>query len=52
MVDVFSMNMLTYECGTLKPVDAILRKRMWKRENSGEDEPNQDRLYTYMEMSQ
>jgi hypothetical protein len=33
-----------FEYGTLKPVKVILRRGRKKRENNGEDEPNQDIL--------
>jgi hypothetical protein len=36
----------------MKPVEVILRRRKGKRENSGEEESNCGRLYTYMEKSQ
>jgi hypothetical protein len=41
-----------YECGTLNPIEAILRREKEKRENNKGDEPNQGALYTYMEMSE
>jgi hypothetical protein len=41
-----------YEYGTLKPAEVILRRGRKKRKNNGENEPSQDILYVYMEMSQ
>jgi hypothetical protein len=41
-----------YEYGPFKPVKAILRRGKGKTVNNGMDEPNQDALYTHMEMSQ
>jgi hypothetical protein len=40
-----------YEYRAVKPVEVILRAGRGKRKNNGEDEPNQDTLYAYMEMS-
>jgi hypothetical protein len=40
-----------YEYGTLKPLEAILKRGRGKRENNGGDELNPDTLYTYMEIS-
>jgi hypothetical protein len=40
------------EYGTLKPIEVVLTREWGKTENNGEDEPNQNTLGTYMEMSQ
>jgi hypothetical protein len=40
------------ENGTLDSVEVILRRGKGKRENNGQDEPNQASLHAYMEMSQ
>jgi hypothetical protein len=40
-----------YEQGTLKPVEAILRRGRGKRENNGGNEPNWCTLYIYMEIT-
>jgi hypothetical protein len=41
-----------YEYGTLKPAEVIVRRGREKIENNGGDEPNQDILFAYIEMSQ
>jgi hypothetical protein len=41
-----------YQYGTLKPVKVTFRRGKRKRENNGGNKPNQDTLYTYMELSQ
>jgi hypothetical protein len=52
MVDGLMYFLHICEYGTLKSVEVTLRRGEGKRENNGGDEPNQDTLYVYTEMSQ
>jgi hypothetical protein len=41
-----------YENKTMKPIEVILSREREVKEKDGGNEPNQDTLYAYMEMSQ